>query len=108
MRKPCSTPSRTLFTIALLTAALGGCASEAGVRSVAVVRVAPPAPRREVLVARPGPGFVWVGGYWRPQAREWVWVAGRWQRPPRAGAVWVAPRYERRRGSWVIVGAHWR
>lgn len=63
--------------------------------SVIVVRRPVPAPRVEVVSPRPGPRHVWVSGYWVAQRGDWVWVPGRWETPPRAGAVWVAPRYDR-------------
>jgi hypothetical protein len=37
----------------------------------------------------PGPGYVWVDGYWSPQARGRVWVSGFWRAP----AYPVAPVY---------------
>jgi len=37
----------------------------------------------------PGPGYVWVGGYWGPRH---VWVNGYW-RPPYFGGYAAAPRY---------------
>ena len=41
----------------------------------------------------PGPGFVWVRGYWYPYGPRYVWRPGYWGRPPYARAHWVAPRY---------------
>jgi len=103
-------PIRSVFLVGVLAAVLAGCASEAAVRGSAVVRVGgpPPQPRRELVSARPGPGYVWVAGYWGVRGSRYVWVSGRWERPPRRGAVWVAPRYERRHGSWVVLGGWWR
>ena len=74
------------------------------------VRKAPPVAKREVVVARPSRGHVWVAGYyaWRPSQKRYVWVAGKWTRPPRAGAVWVAPRTERRGGRTVYIAGYWR
>jgi hypothetical protein len=39
--------------------------------------------------AYPGPGYIWVDGYWAENYGRRVWVAGYWTRP--------APRYERPR-----------
>src|SRR5579864_6593418 len=58
-----------LLAISILTLGLAGCV-------VAVdpphryyvgeaVAVAPPPPQVEVYGAPPGPGFVWLGGFWR-------------------------------------------
>lgn len=68
----------------------------------------PPPPIVETVVVSPGPGYVWVPGYWRWHERHWVWVGGAWLIPPRHGAVWVGGRWERRWGSRVWVDAHWR
>ncbi len=43
----------------------------------------------------PGPGFVWVDGYWSFMRGRYVWAPGYWTRPPFAGGYWVAPVYNR-------------
>ncbi len=51
----------------------------------------------------PGPGFVWVSGYYNPVGGRYVWRPGYWSRPPYAGAVWIGPRYAGNRfynGYW--------
>ncbi len=51
----------------------------------------------------PGPGFIWVDGYWNFLGGRYVWVRGYWMRPPYAGGYWVPPRYSRGRfflGFW--------
>ncbi|HEX4964034.1 MAG TPA: hypothetical protein VF173_24620 [Thermoanaerobaculia bacterium] len=69
----------------------------------------PPPLRREVVYARPGPDYTWVGGYWdwRPAYHDYCWVGGRWVLPAFRDSFWVAPRYERfgrgfyyHRGFW--------
>lgn len=52
---------------------------------VRVMRMRPPAP---------GPGFMWVDGYWYPDGNRYRWHTGYWTRPPYEGAQWVTPRYE--------------
>ena len=40
---------------------------------------APPPPiRYEEYGPTPGPGFVWVDGYWQPVGHHYRWVRGRW------------------------------
>ena len=73
-----------------------------------VVTEAPPAPIVETVAVAPGPGFVWVDGYWGWHGRRWVWVGGRWAHPPRAGVVWVGPHYVFRGGRHVWVHGYWR
>jgi len=93
---------------------LAGLAMLAGVQpanaGVAVaIRVGPPAPRREVVVARPGYPAVWVGGHWawRVRGNRYVWVPGSWVRA-RPGAVWVEGRWVHRRDGWVYREGSWR
>lgn len=55
----------------------------------------PPAPRvLRVHPRQPGPGYMWIDGYWFADGGHYRWHDGYWTRPPYAGAVWVAPRYE--------------
>jgi hypothetical protein len=55
------------------------------------VQVGPPAPIVETVPVSPGPGYVWVGGYYRWNGDRYVWVHG---------------RYVRHAGHWC--GGHWR
>ncbi|MCL4402176.1 MAG: hypothetical protein M1436_05890, partial [Acidobacteria bacterium] len=72
---------------------------------------APPPP--PVVVYRPpcpGPGYMWVPGYYYPAGENYAWRSGFWSRPPYAGAYWVAPRYYGRRyypGYWGRREGHW-
>jgi len=87
----------------LLTATflMAGSLFTACAGSGAVVIVDPPAPRYGVVGVAPGPGFVWVEGFWDLRGGNWIWAPGRWVRPPHPGAVWV-------RSEWRHEGAHWR
>ena len=72
-----------------------------------VVADAPPAPVAEVVGVAPGPGFIWIGGYYHWYGGRWVWYRGHYERPPRPGAVWVRPRYEIRGGRRVYIRGYW-
>ena len=66
----------------------------------------PPPPARIVTYVppRPGPGYVWIRGYWRPMRGQYYWHAGYWSRRPYVRAYWVAPHYYHHRyyrGYWV-------
>lgn len=68
---------------------------------------APPPPRQEVFMPAPGPGHVWVNGFWRWGGVRFAWSPGQWMRPPHARAGWSAGgwypvngRYGFRRGQW--------
>jgi hypothetical protein len=66
----------------------------------------PPPPPPMVAYAPPscpGPGYVWVPGYWYPTGPRYSWRAGYWAVAPYPGAYWVAPRYSKQRyysGYW--------
>jgi hypothetical protein len=96
---------RKVLANAVLVATLG-LASAYG--EEVVVKVRPPKEVIETRVAAPGPGHVWIGGYHRWDGNAYVWVPGRWERPPREHAVWVRHRWVHRHGGWVLVEGHWR
>lgn len=71
-----------------------------------VIRVAPPAPRAEVVPAARA-GYVWAPGHW-----EWrnnnrhVWVNGHWIRE-RRGMYWQPDRWSQRDGRYYFVPGSW-
>jgi len=100
---------KKLFSLTITAIVAGGVSVAANAAEV-FVRIAPPRPVVERVVARPGAGYVWVGGYYRWTGRDYIWTTGRWVYPPRPSAVWVAPHWEfvpARRG-YVFVGGFWR
>ena len=72
------------------------------------VRVGPPPIRSEVIGIAPGPGYVWVNGYWTWNGAEYIWVPGTWQRPPHSGAIWVRAHWRHHRNGWYFVEGHWK
>jgi len=73
-----------------------------------VATQAPPPPQTEVVVASPGPDYVWVDGDWTWNGIAWVWIGGRWVLPPHPHAIWIGPRWERGPGGWHREPGHWR
>jgi len=101
---------RIILSTALLAGSLmmtSACATAAP-RGRVYVRVGPPAPVYETRLVSPGPGFVWIPGYYRNEPRGYAWVPGRWERPPRARAQWVPARWVHDRRGWYVVEGHWR
>lgn len=76
-------------------------------QSTIVVTQAPPSPQQEVVSARPGSDYVWVGGYWTWRNNRYEWVAGHWVVPPRSGATWVPPRWEQEGGAYRFYEGYW-
>ena len=93
------------FCTTLLLAA--GLSLTAGAQEV-LVTVAPPHAVVEKRPVRPGREYVWIPGYHRWDGHAHVWVAGRWEQPPRPHAVWVAHKWEHRKGGYVLVEGHWK
>jgi hypothetical protein len=86
---------RTLLRSVLIAAMLLGGVSIANAQVSLGIRIGPPpAVRVEHRPVRPGPDYIWVGGYWYPVDGHYVWHGGYWSRPPYAGAHWVAPHRE--------------
>ena len=92
----------------LLAPVLAAFSMAACGRAVYYANVPPPPLRAEVIGVGPGPGYVWVNGYWGWQGNRHVWIGGSWRRPPRARAVWIAPRWEARGGRYYFHEGRWR
>ncbi len=99
---------QTLAGTALLVAAVGVLPACATPRGRVYVRIAPPPPIVETVVVAPGPGYVWVPGYYRWSGTAYVWVPGAWVRPPRPRAVWVPGHWVHDRRGWFFVEGRWR
>lgn len=70
--------------------------------------VPPPPLRAEVYGYAPGPGFVWVQGYWRWGGGRYVWAPGYWAHPPRRHGYWVPGRWERNHRGYYWRDGRWR
>ncbi|GAB5545586.1 MAG: hypothetical protein SangKO_053460 [Sandaracinaceae bacterium] len=84
-----------------------GCATRARVRYATYVEAAPPAPQVEYTSPVPGPGYVWVNGYWYWNGYEYTWVRGHWAVAPGAGYVWVRSGYVHVDGDYRFVPGRW-
>lgn len=73
---------------------------------IAIGRTPPPI-RYERRPAAPGEGYAWVDGYWGVNGGRYVWVPGRWDRPPYAGAYWSHPHYDHYQDGWRMHEGHW-
>ena len=69
---------RTALLAAMLLASVSALDAQVSVG----IRIGPPPHPRVVRVqpAQPGPGFVWVDGYWYPDGRRYRWHDGYWTR----------------------------
>jgi len=99
---------RPLAAAFILVAALVTATACAAPRGRLYVRVGPPAPIIETRIAAPGPGYVWLPGFYTWNGAAYVWRPGRWERPIRPAAVWVPGHWVRERRGWYFVEGHWR
>ena len=109
MTEPRSRIAR-LLAISMLSTLIAGCivTAEPPHRYYVgpVVDIAPPPPLVEEYGPAPGPGFVWIGGYWGWAGGRHEWVRGHWERG-RAGERWVPHRWVHERDGWHMSQGHW-
>ncbi len=83
-------------------------ASRAGVFVGVSVAVAPPAIPVYVQPAWPGPGFIWVPGYWAWDPDfGYYWVPGVWVEAPFAGALWTPGYWAWSDGAYFWHEGYW-
>ena len=101
-----STPLLSVVAAVLLS----GCvvATRVPIGPVLYVDRAPPGAYSEQVLASPGPGYVWVGGYYSWTGRDYYWNRGHWTQPARGYSQWNPGHWHRdQRGHYWIAG-HWR
>jgi hypothetical protein len=92
------------FTVASALMTNAACAAP----SRYYVRVGPPAPIVEAHIVAPGPGYVWLPGYYAWDGGRYAWRPGVWMLPPRGRAAWVQGHWAREPRGWFWVEGHWR
>ena len=77
-------------------------------RQAVIVKVRPaPRPIKRVRPRRPGPRYQWVAAGWKIKRGRYVYVPGRWVKPPRRGVRWRTGRWKRVNGGFVWVQGRW-
>jgi WXXGXW repeat (2 copies) len=99
---------RTMTRIALATGLLALAACYGPPPDAVFVAVRPPVYREELVGVAPGPGYLWIAGYWEWGGAAYRWVPGRWEMRPRPRAVWVTGRWRSNRRGWYWSPGHWR
>jgi hypothetical protein len=72
-----------------------------------VVTASPPAPRIDAITPAPGPGHVWISGYWRWHNGRHAWVPGHWE-GARSGYFWAPGHWMRHGPKWSFSGGFWQ
>ena len=95
-----------LLIAGVAATSIPACATSGRAVVVAQVEEAPPAPREEYVVYRPG--YVWIHGNWvRGYNNDWRWRSGYYVRE-RPGYVYQPGRWERRGRQYIFVDGGWR
>ncbi len=76
--------------------------------NVVIQQAPPPPPVDTVVVAAPGPDYVWIGGDYEWSGVSWVWIGGHWGYPPHPHAVWISGRAWRDHYGWHHERGYWR
>lgn len=102
--------TKTAIVTGILLASSAMMACGPGYRNgyVAYAAPPPPAPYVGAVGYAPGPGYVWIDGFWDLRGSRWAYVNGRWASPPHRGARWDRDRWERHGGQWRYHRGHWR
>lgn len=74
---------------------------------VVSVRVAPPILPVYVQPICPGPGYIWVPGYWLYGDDGYFWVPGTWILPPEVGFLWTPGYWGFDEGFYVWHAGYW-
>ena len=85
----------------------GGQGGPGVYESEGAVMVAPPAPQVDVVIAAPGPGYFWIGGYWNWFGGRHSWVGGRWE-SQRPGYYWAPHAWQRYGNGWRARPGQWQ
>ncbi len=94
---------------ALLIASTLAFAPHADARVFVSVNIAPPLLPVYLQPPIPGPGYIWVPGYWAwdDYYGDYYWVPGCWVRPPYAGALWTPSYWAWDDGAYVYYPGYW-
>ncbi len=77
-----------------------------GPGAVVIAPQAPPPVVVEPMLVAPGPGYIWIEGYWSWTGGHHVWTRGHWA-APRSGYHWVPRQWTHGPGGWHQHGGHW-
>jgi hypothetical protein len=71
------------------------------------VRIGPPALPVYAQPFCPGPGYIWVPGYWAYGDDDYFWVPGTWEIAPEPGFLWTPGYWGWNEGFYVWHAGYW-
>lgn len=97
------------FGLAVATLPFAAATPQAAVSIGISVNFAPPPLPVYTQPAIPGPGYLWVPGYWAwdGDVGDYYWVPGYWTRPPRVGLLWTPGYWGWNNGVYVFNEGYW-
>jgi WXXGXW repeat (2 copies) len=98
-----------LYRMPQLLAAMAGLAFAAQASASVFISVGiapPPLPVYEQPVV-PGPGYIWVPGYWAWSGTDYYWVPGSWELPPAEALLWTPGYWGWYEGSYRWYPGYW-
>ncbi len=99
---------RTVLASFLVAAALAVAAPQTSVARVAeAVAIAPPPLPVYAQPPIPGPGYIWIPGYWAWGPDGYYWVPGTWVLPPAVGLLWTPGYWAWSPGGFVFNIGFW-
>jgi WXXGXW repeat (2 copies) len=91
-----------------LATPLTGLPSAAFAQALAVsITVAPPPLPVYAQPIIPGPGYMWVPGYWAWGPYGYYWVPGTWLLPPAVGLLWTPGYWAWMDGAYIWYAGYW-
>jgi len=97
---------RCVRTLVLALAVLGA-STTASAAVVVSVAIAPPALPVYAQPICPGPGYIWIPGYWAYGPVGYYWVPGTWVIAPYVGALWTPGYWGWASGAYVWHAGYW-
>jgi hypothetical protein len=97
---------RHLRLLMLAVAMLGLSTTATGAVFLSVA-IAPPALPVYAQPICPGPGYIWVPGYWGYGPEGYYWVPGTWVISPYVGALWTPGYWGWANGLYVWHAGYW-
>jgi hypothetical protein len=95
------------ITLLHLTILLACAAILIGCTERVLVRTAPPPLPFYEQPYCPGPGYLWVPGYWAYGSDGYYWVPGMWELAPDAGLLWTPGYWGWGDGVYVWHSGYW-
>jgi len=110
MRKPmrflvCASAAALILSAAPIGVFIIPAQAQVGVSITA--GVAPPLLPVYAQPPIPGPGYLWIPGYWAWNGYEYYWAPGYWALPPAADLYWTPPYWAWNDGQYVFYAGYW-